>query len=548
MRSSKSDKNRPIGRERVLVVGAVGALLAAVVLSSPGVVWLITAVVAAAIAVLAMWAIGRTDGDGPDQHRSDTTTSGTAAPVDSPTDSSASDHGSHAVSDFVVSLARRNGGLVDQQLALLDQLEASVEDPALLANYFKLDHLATRMRRNADSLLVLAGIDRPGLRSPQAIDEVVRAGISEVEDYRRIDVLALEDVQVTGLAATTLGHLVAELLDNATTFSPPQARVRVAGNAVPSGYEILVADSGIGISDSRTEALNRKLALPPQSGAVGDASIGLTVVAMLAARIGATVRLASGEHGGTVATVHIPSSALHDGEHAVAAFSAAPIAAPVIRAPEPQLMTSLVAEASQRPLATPTVETIPYREAIPHGEQTSYAETGPIVDVVPFLDGPPYAAATPVVDVVPDDHRGTSVEASPSTVVAASPSSEPSPGQSSTIAREAADAIARLTLTVSGLPVRPVSTTVGGPPDAAPRTADGATMFWPPPAATSETGTATSPNAFGSLQIAEPTESRPVVEAHADRIGSAMSSFARHRGSEDGHVPADRDGYERTSY
>ena len=121
------------------------------------------------------------------------------------------------------------------------------------------------MRRNADSLLVLAGVDRPGLRAPQDIDEVVRAGISEIEDYRRIDVLALDHAQVTGLAATTLGHLVAELLDNATAYSPPEARVRIAGNAAPDGYEILVADSGIGISDDRIDELNRKLALPPES-------------------------------------------------------------------------------------------------------------------------------------------------------------------------------------------------------------------------------------------------------------------------------------------
>ena len=136
---------------------------------------------------------------------------------------------------------------------------------------------------------------------------MVRAGISEIEDYRRIDVLALDHVQVTGHAATTLGHLVAELLDNATAYSPPQARVACRRQRRAEGYEILVADSGIGISEERIDDLNDKLARPPEFGAVGDASIGLAVVSMLAARIGATVRLARSDHGGTVATVHIPT-------------------------------------------------------------------------------------------------------------------------------------------------------------------------------------------------------------------------------------------------
>ena len=393
MRSSKTLKNRT-GWQRAVVVVAVGALLAAVVWSSPSVVWLVAAVAAAAAVVLATLSIGRAADASAGNDQSDAaSTESAAAQVrsDAPSEAGHADRDARSVSAFVVSLARRNGGLVDQQLALLDTLEASVEDPELLANYFKLDHLATRMRRNADSLLVLAGVDRPGLRGPQAIDEVVRAGISEVEDYRRIDVLALEDVQVTGLAATTLGHLVAELLDNATAFSPPEARVRIAGNAVSSGYEILVADSGIGISEARIDDLNRKLALPPESGAVGDASIGLTVVAMLAARIGATVRLAGSEHGGTIATVHIPSTVLHDAEHAAPAVSSAHLVtepgpsytpSPVRESSAPA-MASLVVEASQQPMASPLVESTPFVEAGPVMQLRAADDAGSFTHAAP---------------------------------------------------------------------------------------------------------------------------------------------------------------------
>ncbi|MET0580160.1 MAG: ATP-binding protein, partial [Ilumatobacteraceae bacterium] len=320
MESSAGNADRRIRRARMLVVVGVASLLAVVLISEPSPMWLAVAVVATVSAMFGVRYVGRQGSAGvrsefladPNDEPSDLPSIGTA-PGEITGDGVDPGRDAESVSKFVVSLARRNGGLVDQQLALLDVLEASVEDPTLLSNYFKLDHLATRMRRNADSLLVLAGVERPGLRGPQDIDEVVRAGISEIEDYRRIDVLALDHVQVTGLAATTLGHLVAELLDNATAFSPPHTRVRVAGNASPTGYEIVVADSGIGIADVRLDQLNHRLTRPPELGTTNDDSIGLAVVSMLAARIGARVALACSEAGGTVATVHVPSAVLHSG-------------------------------------------------------------------------------------------------------------------------------------------------------------------------------------------------------------------------------------------
>ena len=412
-----------------------------------------------------------------------------------------------SVSAFVVSLARRNGGLVDQQLALLDTLELSVDDPALLANYFKLDHLATRMRRNADSLLVLAGVDRPGLRAPQDIDEVVRAGISEIEDYRRIDVLALDHVQVTGRAATTLGHLIAELLDNATSFSPPEARVRVAGNAAPGGYEIMVADSGIGISETRLDEINRKLALPPEVGAHGEATIGLAVVSMLAARIDAHVSLASGENGGTVATLHVPSSVLHSGE------------AP----PSPSSSRSTVQPAP----ALPVVETSLLSMTSLPVEPTLPVSSPTVSSPVPVAS----LSTRPITEPRPVEHAPVS---------AASNADAPSP-----IAVEAANAIAKLTLTASGLPMRPL-------PMASPDDGEGAqvgvsdrgSVFWPPPSVSPAGELNSTPaavtTAFGSMQVAESTEPRPIVEPYPDRIGAAMASFARQRPTFDNPDSNDR--------
>jgi signal transduction histidine kinase len=512
MRSSTSDVGRRISRASAAILVAVAALVAAVVLTSPGSIGLVVALVAAAAVLMAVRSItragqaGASANDaadvvvGPSQHEASPALPASAEPVGS---------GRHpdAVSAFIVSLARRNGGLVDQQLALLDTLELSVEDPVLLADYFKLDHLATRMRRNADSLLVLAGVDRPGMRSPQDIDEVVRAGISEIEDYRRIDVLALDHAQVTGLAATTLGHLVAELLDNATAFSPPEARVRVAGNAASDGYEILVADSGIGISEARLAELNRKLSLPPQFGSAADASIGLTVVSMLASRIGASVSLAASEHGGTVATVHIPRSALH---------SAAPVEVPVS-----------TGDVIRPGLAIPVVEPALLLMASPVVAPAARPDHTPPADPNPLPVRHPIVEQRPV-DVPSSPLEAPSVSTTVSATVSTTESHVPSP-----IAVEAANAIAKLTLTLSGLPIRPVPTIDSVDANAGPSKPSNG-MFWPPPTPRSDDAVAAAPNALStalsSLQVADSSDPRPVMEAQPDRIGSAMASFASRPG------------------
>lgn len=214
------------------------------------------------------------------------------------------------VSEIFVTLARRNQALVDRQLALIDQLESSEEDPEILGGYYKLDHLATRMRRNAESLLVLAGTESPRVwAKPLAMGDVVRAALGEVDDYQRIDVLALEPARVSGSVVTDLAHLISELLDNAAQFSPPTERVRVTGLFERAGYLLTISDGGIGMSDGRMAELNRMLEAPPVLGLALEPTLGMYVVARLAARHGVKVELVSGVPG-TTARITIPRSLL----------------------------------------------------------------------------------------------------------------------------------------------------------------------------------------------------------------------------------------------
>jgi signal transduction histidine kinase len=236
------------------------------------------------------------------------------------------------VSDIFVTLARRNRSLVDRQLALVDELEAREEDPEVLDGYYKLDHLATRMRRNAESLLVLAGAESPRMWSqPVEMGEVIRAALGEVDEYQRIEVLAMEPSMLTGKAVSDLSHLVSELLDNATQFSSPTERVRVTGLFDDDGYVITIADSGVGMSTERMAGLNHLMENPPVLGLALEPTLGTYVVARLAMRHGIKVKLVPGVPGTTV-RVTIPRDLLETGkvdvpaepDEAPAATSSAP--------------------------------------------------------------------------------------------------------------------------------------------------------------------------------------------------------------------------------
>ncbi len=218
------------------------------------------------------------------------------------------------IGDMFVNLARRNQGLLDRQIEFIDQLEAAEEDPDQLENLFRLDHLATRMRRNAESLLVLAGAEPNRRRGkPVPLADVVRAAVGEVEDFARIDMLQFDEVLVASNAALDIAHLLSELMENSANFSPPDSRVEVVGHRTKAeGYVISVADHGIGMTPEQLAEANDLLARPPLVGLALSRSLGFIVIGRLAARFGIAVRLMPSPSGGTTAMVSLPPSLITD--------------------------------------------------------------------------------------------------------------------------------------------------------------------------------------------------------------------------------------------
>ncbi|MFF5177394.1 nitrate- and nitrite sensing domain-containing protein [Micromonospora sp. NPDC000316] len=217
-----------------------------------------------------------------------------------------------SVATMFVNLARRSQILVDRLIGHLDRLERGEEDPDRLAELFQLDHLATRMRRNDENLLVLAGADSTRVqREPAALIDVLRAAQSEVEHYTRIEFGVIDrDIEVAAHAVNDLVHLVAELFDNATAFSPPDSQVMVEARRVGDRSSLYVEDRGIGISREQLNDLNERLATPPQVDVAVSRMMGLVVVARLASRHGVRVELRPGADRGTVADVTLPTSVL----------------------------------------------------------------------------------------------------------------------------------------------------------------------------------------------------------------------------------------------
>ncbi len=215
-------------------------------------------------------------------------------------------------SGMYVQLAERNQPLLTRQLELLDELEALEDDPSRLASLFRLDHLATRMRRNGESLLVLAGAEAVRAeREPVPLLDIVRGAVSEIAHFTRIDIVGLpSDLAVIGSVSVDLAHVLAELLENASTCSPPDTRVFVGARRRPGGLELTISDEGRGIPVPRLDELNEMLAHPPMPGLDLSDAVGLVVVARLGERIGASVTLRSAPEVGTSAVVELPTRIL----------------------------------------------------------------------------------------------------------------------------------------------------------------------------------------------------------------------------------------------
>ncbi|MDX6313867.1 MAG: hypothetical protein QOF44_3331 [Streptomyces sp.] len=220
------------------------------------------------------------------------------------------------VNAIFTNLSRRNQGLIQRQLTLITELENNEADPDQLENLFKMDHLATRMRRNGENLLVLAG-EEPGRRwnQPVPLVDVLRAAASEVESYERIELVGIPETEIHGTAVTDMVHLLAELLENATTFSSPQTKVRVTATRLPDGRVMVeIHDKGIGLTAEDFADINHKLADPPTVDASISKRMGLFVVGRLADRHGIRVQLRpSGEQAGTTSLVMLPEPITHGG-------------------------------------------------------------------------------------------------------------------------------------------------------------------------------------------------------------------------------------------
>ena len=216
-----------------------------------------------------------------------------------------------AMSELLVNLARRNQSLLNRQLEVITDLEVREQEPDVLEELFRLDHLATRIRRNAESLLVLSG-DDPARRwgKPVPLADVARAAAAEVEEYRRVEVLVNDHIEVAGRAVADLAHLLAELIENATTFSPPSTQVRVRSQLSPGDPHttiVSIEDEGIGMPDDDLRAANALLEDVPEVDLGRSTMLGFHVVARLAQRYGLAVRLAPTPGGGVTAMVALPS-------------------------------------------------------------------------------------------------------------------------------------------------------------------------------------------------------------------------------------------------
>ncbi|MEU7410758.1 nitrate- and nitrite sensing domain-containing protein [Streptomyces sp. NPDC042638] len=218
------------------------------------------------------------------------------------------------ISGVFVNLARRSQVLVHRQLSLLDSMERRSDDPDELSDLFRLDHLTTRMRRHAESLIILSGA-APGRawRMPVSLTNVVRAAVSEVEDYARVEVCQFPEAKIVGAAVADLTHLLAELVENAAQFSPPHTRVRVAGEPVGNGYALEIEDRGLGMGADTLAEANRRIEQSEALDLFDSDRLGLFVVSRLASRHEIKVHLRTSPYGGTTAVVLLPTALLHNG-------------------------------------------------------------------------------------------------------------------------------------------------------------------------------------------------------------------------------------------
>ncbi|NUT34560.1 MAG: hypothetical protein HOV79_15965 [Hamadaea sp.] len=227
-----------------------------------------------------------------------------------------------------LNLGRRSQVLVHRQLSLLDQMERRVTDPRDLEELYRIDHLSTRLRRHSEDLVILAGsVPGRGWRNPVPLHDVLRSAVSEVEEYTRVTLIPLPELALLGRAVSDVVHLIAELLENATAFSPRDTHVQMSGQLVPNGFAVEIEDRGVGMPPEQIEDANRRLADPPDFDPAHSSRLGLFVVARLAARHGIKVTLRSSPYGGITAVALLPRELVVEERSAQGELTAAPPAA-----------------------------------------------------------------------------------------------------------------------------------------------------------------------------------------------------------------------------
>jgi signal transduction histidine kinase len=392
------------------------------------------------------------------------------------------------IGDLYVNLARRNQSLLDRQISRLDEMEGRVDDPRELSSLFELDHLATRMRRNAESLLVLSGAEQPrqwGSAIP--VIDVVRAAAAEIADFARVTYFGFEDeIAVAGNAVADVTHLIAELLENAAAFSPPTSPVVVAGRRVERRFVITVTDEGIGMEDERVASANALLARPPAPGLALSRTLGLYVVAHLASRYGIHVQLRKAPGSGITAVIALPAAVLarpdapnptHAGptptpaveapaEPMVQAESAEPRSAPQPSPSHPSVTTPIAAAAAPAttaPTAAPTPPPITWSH--PSGSPTAPPPPRPAAAPTPPPTAPADTPREPATASANDPlTRRTPTTAGPT-------NGGPGNGAPTNGASDATSAPSGLQARVPGthLSGRPAADAPLGPPDVRPR-------------------------------------------------------------------------------
>ena len=314
------------------------------------------------------------------------------------------------ISDIFVNLARRNQSLLDRQIDFIDQLESREENPDALENLFRLDHLATRMRRNAESLLVLAGTEPARRRGePVELSDIVRVAMGEIEDFGRIQLVSIDPATVAASVAVDLAHLMSELMENATHFSPPDTRVEVVGHRSSDGtYQITLTDRGIGMSVEQLLNANKTLEEPPIIGLDLSRSLGFTVVSRLADRRGVGVRLTSAANGGVTAVVIVPAEIVGNSSEAEPARTPATVAnsptpAEAVAAFDMLPAFSPLAPPARTPSSSGVVAALPMRKPRPQAATT--APPAPPVAPPAKPDADLFATLNAAIPVAPDELR-----------------------------------------------------------------------------------------------------------------------------------------------